>query len=208
MTRNTLAAIVCLCLPFVGCHGETSVSDNDSTSSSDTGSEDWEAGTGGAPCTDAEECADSDLLSSDYLDMECDLDGGTCTDPNSGLVWQNPPPEEYSGGSVAMDYCASLTLGNRTDWRMPTISELRTLARGCGSCDGCEKFKGPAANGLYWDDSLILAGDYPGYWSSTPYCKNGKTTSNGWLFAYSVASAYTNYIQDAYPIRCVSGSER
>ncbi len=115
-------------------------------------------------------------------------EGTTWTDPASGLTWQVLPPEGWMKKSAAADYCSSLTLGGQSDWRLPTIGELRSLIRGCpatesggscnveagdclaiscraDSCTGCSGGSGPA-DGCYWPDNI--QGECTWYWSSSP----------------------------------------
>ena len=77
--------------------------------------------------------------------MPCD---GGLLDSTSGLCWQNPPPAKGYTWKRAVSYCAALKLGahGSGSWHLPTISELRSLIRGCpdtetgGSCgvtDSC-----------------------------------------------------------------------
>jgi hypothetical protein len=76
----------------------------------------------------------------------------------------------------AEPYCDSLVLGGYSDWRVPSVDELRALIAGnspsqpggdcrvsVGSrtgdgfnpaCHGSERFAGPAANGCYWKPAL------------------------------------------------------
>ena len=56
---------------------------------------------------------------------------GTWTDPTTDLTWQVSPPEANMSVDEAISYCANLELGGYRDWRLPTISELRSLIRGC-----------------------------------------------------------------------------
>lgn len=57
------------------------------------------------------------------------------TDPTSMLMWQVDPG--YLGiyttpfWAEVMTYCDNLSLDGHSDWRLPTISELRTLVRNC-----------------------------------------------------------------------------
>jgi len=117
--------------------------------------------------------------------FECGAE--TCTDPVSGLVWQKTPAT-IDTWSNAITHCEGLDLaGHATGWRLPTISELRTLIRGCpatvpgGSCgvtDGCLtagcrdascyeciSSEGPA-DGCYWPGAG-LEGPCSYYWSSS-----------------------------------------
>lgn len=55
----------------------------------------------------------------------------TWTDSLTGLEWQVTPPCESFFWDEAVDYCWSLVLGGFSDWRLPSISELRTLLSGC-----------------------------------------------------------------------------
>ena len=57
-------------------------------------------------------------------------------DDNTGLCWQDPQKDGYDvneGGVVPADairYCQEVNFGGYSDWRAPTIDELRTLIRG------------------------------------------------------------------------------
>lgn len=114
-------------------------------------------------------------------------EGEVCTDPDTGLMWQNGNGfgGEWEG---ANNYCTNLDRGGYKDWRLPTVSELRSLIRGCpatrpgGSCgvtdscleddcwndpcDGCEPEQGPGLDGLYAPSEL--SGDGWEYWTSDP----------------------------------------
>ncbi len=104
-------------------------------------------------------------------------------DSESRLMWQrgNQAGLDREG---AQKYCAELEIGKYSDWRLPTISELRTLIVGCaGSAKGgackvtdtcanypsiysekncwskdcyCKSGEGPGENGFYWQ---------PGVWN-------------------------------------------
>ena len=107
----------------------------------------------------------------------------TWQDPDTGLTWEAFPSQEYF---EVMDLeeeflevearCQGLELAGG-GWRLPTISELRSLVRGCpntelggecpvvhdgctsaiclvdGSCDGCGSGAGPTG-GCYWPASI------------------------------------------------------
>jgi len=111
---------------------------------------------------------------------------GCWTDPASGLMWQVTPPEGYMNWQAAMDYCDGLDLCGHGDWHLPTISELRSIIRGCPAtetdgacgvtdecvertcqgdeCDGCAEGNG-SSGGCYSDASL--PGECSWYWSSS-----------------------------------------
>ena len=67
-------------------------------------------------------------------------EGEVCTDGDTGLVWQKEPTGDYMVWEDAQAHCDALSLDGFDDWRLPSISELRTLIRGCpetksdGSC--------------------------------------------------------------------------
>ncbi|MCK9464020.1 MAG: DUF1566 domain-containing protein [Proteobacteria bacterium] len=115
-------------------------------------------------------------------------DGGACAswgapgcaegwyDCATGLCWQNPSTcHAEEDLSDARERCEGLDDGGETDWRLPSVDELRGLIRGCeatapggacgitegsstseldGSCDGCGFRCGPGADGLYLDPAL------------------------------------------------------
>ena len=132
----------------------------------------------------------------------------TWTDPVTKLMWQVQAQDKIFTWQQAMDYCANLDLGGYSDWRLPTISELRSLIRGCDktitggacgvtddclksscrndSCNGCDYDKGPA-NGCYWPDGM--QGHCGWYWSSSSvagdsYCAWGVHFVYGVVFSF------------------------
>ncbi|HOA14553.1 MAG TPA: DUF1566 domain-containing protein [Myxococcota bacterium] len=125
---------------------------------------------------------------SDFQGMYCEPDqapfvgkclhnaGLTWVDPATSLEWQRPvfpDHDEYlDTWLVANTYCNDLVWADHDDWRLPTISELRTLVAGCpgtmtggscaytdacmedcweGDCWGCTEWEGPTIN-VYDED--------------------------------------------------------
>jgi len=146
--------------------------------------------------------------------------GDTWTDSSSGLTWQVTP-----GGWMiwvdAKSYCDNLTLAGG-GWHLPTISELRTLIRGCDgtvtggscgvtdscldsscqdeSCYSCEYGFGPN-NGCYGPSELPL--ECYGFWSSSPVAD---LVNGAWAVGFN--GGYVSYgdtignVYNAYA-RCV-----
>jgi hypothetical protein len=82
---------------------------------------------------------------------ECIDDGEQWCDDTSDLCWQDPPYQKNRGlcWQVAIDYCEQLSFDGYDDWRLPDITELRSLVRNCpgietgGDC--------PVEDGSGWD---------------------------------------------------------
>jgi len=62
-------------------------------------------------------------------------DGGVCTDAVTGLEWQQVSPEDGFKWDVAQTHCENLDLDGG-GWRLPNISELRSLIRNCAPIEG------------------------------------------------------------------------
>jgi formylglycine-generating enzyme required for sulfatase activity len=147
---------------------------------------------------------------------------GTLTDPATGYVWQKTPPDSMYWEN-AKTYCSE----NQDSlpgagWRLPNISELRSLIRGCSatqlpggscnidvddcmawdcrdsSCVGCLGNEGPAG-GCYWDANL--QGDCARFWSSSPI---EDSPSEAWVggFMYGYVASGSND-SGAKGVRCV-----
>lgn len=73
---------------------------------------------------------------------------GTVTDNNTGLVWQVLPSNEHMSVDTAATYADGLTLGGRSDYRLPTTEELFSIqdfSKGWPYCDETY-FQFPAAS--------------------------------------------------------------
>ena len=147
-----------------------------------------------------------------------DLDWGVWADPYSGYMWQNPSRAEVHTWFEANDYCSNLNLGGYQDWRLPSISELRTLIRGCSetesggacavtdeckslsclsSCNGCSTGQGPTM-GCYWPNGLV--GKCARFWSSSSF---EEIDDRAWLVYFDRSKLdYYGKIYDVY-VRCV-----
>jgi len=84
-----------------------------------------------------------------------DHGNGTYTDLLTGLMWGNPLslPHMYWDDAVAA--VEELTTGGYSDWRMPTVDELRTLGHVDGGTTGTwvepsKPFFNSPYNGRYW----------------------------------------------------------
>jgi len=130
------------------------VTDGDTSDSADTEmEEDGDHGDGdtdgdmtdgdAAPDGDVDQDApsDGDLTELDTTETEAETEpevedlictGGICTDPATGFEWQETPTGGTMNWDSAVTHCQNLDLGGM-GWRLPNISELRTLVRNCDS---------------------------------------------------------------------------
>ena len=131
---------------------------------------------------DDDSSADDDATDDDAADDDA------ADDDSANPTWQEPPSSVFMVWNDAKTYCDNLNLDGLDDWRLPTISELRSLIRGCdatvtggactvtddcldstcwnAACDGCDPLAGPGSGGAYWPDEM--SGVISWYWSSSP----------------------------------------
>ncbi len=180
-------------------------------------------------CAAGDDCDDVDAL---VIVGECAgvnhcCDGcwqrnGCWLDPTTDLVWEDPPlGGRYSHLDSAVSYCAALSVAGHGagEWRLPTISELRTLVRGCPAtedgglcgvtdaclddtcdhdCGGCSGSGGPGEGGCYWDPAL--EGTCDRYWSSSSHAAY---PSYAWFLGFGVADIYYDHEDSELVVRCV-----
>lgn len=172
--------------------------------------------------TTDDDTTDDDATDDDTGDDDDDDDtgdDGTWTDSTSGLTWQVTP----SDGMIwedAKSYCDNLSLDGG-GWHLPTITELRTLIRGCDgtltggscgvtddcldlscsndSCYSCDYDAGPN-NGCYGPSEL--PGECNSYWSSSAVADLDDTA-----WAVYLSNGRVDYLPidyyDGYFARCV-----
>lgn len=109
----------------------------------------------------------------------------------TGLMWVRADAPEALDQAGAVAWCEALALEDYDDWRLPTISELRTTIVGCagsmpgGACPtsdpgcltescwsssscSCPLAGGPGEGGFYWEPGVWeLIGGTLNFWSSS-----------------------------------------
>jgi hypothetical protein len=151
--------------------------------------------------------------------------GGTeevLVDSSSGLIWQNTASTAAYKWEPAVAYCEDLAWAGKTDWRLPTISELRSLVRGCAatmtdgacevtdscldriscwssSCVGCGSLAGPGEGGCYWDASVL--GDCRWLWSASP--RTDRPGDFAWQVYFDIAHVEDAAKGNSARVRCV-----
>jgi formylglycine-generating enzyme required for sulfatase activity len=115
----------------------------------------------------------------------------TWKDPKTGLEWQYNSPGEMNWHE-AQEYAASLSLGGKNDWRLPTLAELESLLdRTKARSDG----RAPIREEVPFRDKLS-------YWSSTTFEHD---TKNAWIVMFDGAYLLSYYKSNSYHVRCVRG---
>ena len=132
-------------------------------------------------------------------------------------MWQNGSQvgADWYTWQDAKDYCANLSWGGYSGWRLPDIDELRSLIRGCNGtetggacgvmdgclnggcwndpCSGCDYLAGPGSGGAYWPPEISGANYW--YWSSSAVADDANLAWNidfdyGHVYGYGVHSLY------------------
>ncbi len=162
-------------------------------------------------CSGVNECCDG-----------CFQVNGCWIDPTTGYMWQDVPMDGHTTWDLAAAYCALLSLAGHGmgEWHLPTISELRTLVRGCpatapggacgltdacldevcnsADCNGCAYLGGPRADGYYLDP--VLQAEFGMYWSSSS-CTSNPTYA--WRLCSFDAGVSWFSKDDTSMVRCV-----
>lgn len=142
-----------------------------------------------------------------------------------GLTWQAHPLERTMNLGMANERCERSTLLGFDDWRLPTISELRTLIRGCPAtqtggpckvtdsclsgkrceskdCEGCRIYRGPGPDDAYWAPKL--PGRVFWYWSDS-----GDTDRNlNFTVDFFLGRILRHHPSDGGRVRCVRQSTK
>jgi Protein of unknown function (DUF1566)/Viral BACON domain len=119
-------------------------------------------------------------------DSYTDNGDGTVTDISSGLMWQKFSSSNKTW-EQALAYCAGLNLGGHTDWRLPTVKELRSLTN---------RYY-PAFDSTYFPDTVSSL-----YWASTT---NASSTSYAWGVYFYPGCEGILYKGGSYYVRAVLG---
>lgn len=173
---------------------------------------------------DVDTTADTDIGS----DSDADSTVGIWCDESSGRCWLEQPPGDMMDWWGAFHYCTDLVYEGYSDWRLPDISELIGLIRGCvdgnaiwglehsscamtpggcvandncsgaSGCAHCPLSSGPGVDGCYWDPSL--AGECRAYWSASRY---GGEAVNAWVVAFNKGDVEYVYQHAHRHVRCV-----
>ena|ERR1017187_9441779 len=111
---------------------------------------------------------------------------GTVTDNGTGLVWQQAVPATTYTQTAALAYCAGLSLGGYTDWRLPSYVELLSIV---------DFSNNPSIN------AAVFPGTPAGYfWSSTP---SAGASGYAWFVYFYYGNAYSYDVSNADYVRCV-----
>jgi hypothetical protein len=148
-----------------------------------------------------------------------EVESETWYDSASNLTWKADTPAHMNWAD-AKSYCANLGGG----WHLPTISELRSLIRGCATtvtggscgvkdsclssescwnsdCKGCGSAGGPAS-GCYWPSEM--KGSCWIFWSSSPVADaDGYVWVVDFLDSFFTQLDVGNDLSDDLGVRCV-----
>ena len=90
---------------------------------------------------------------------------GDFPNKHNGVCWSKKSPKEMNW-SNANKYCANLVEDGSSDWRLPTISELRTLMQNCsGTVTGgaCAVTDSCLNSSCYNDECRNCSASFSGY---------------------------------------------
>jgi hypothetical protein len=118
-----------------------------------------------------------------------DAANGVVTDNVTGLMWQRDVAPKTYTWKLAKQYCANLSLGGQTDWRLPVRIELVSLV------DFMKPQPGPTIDTVAFPNT---PGDL--FWTSSPMVG---VPSNAWFVNFYYGHTFTNGAAAMGQVRCV-----
>jgi hypothetical protein len=118
-----------------------------------------------------------------------DLGDGTVRDNETGLVWQQTVDTTTVSQTAAISYCDAMTLAGRSDWRLPSVLELRSIVDETRPSP-------PSIDVTFFPDAPPTY-----FWSATPVASSALA---GWSVAFDHGYASDGGLAtNAYHVRCV-----
>jgi hypothetical protein len=114
---------------------------------------------------------------------------GTITDNLTGLIWQKNKAQNTMTWEEALTYSKGLSLGGKSDWRLPNIKEIQSL--------NDVKLSKPSFDINYFSD--VISGNF---WSSTTM-QNGTTKAWDINVDYGIVSYSDKTLKEN--VLCVRG---
>jgi len=144
-------------------------------------------------CKGTSEDADLDATPKSYKDAGCGA--GTVVDNHTGLCWQKDDQTSRPWDN-ALDYCRTLSLGEHSDWRLPTAIEAVTmLDYSCSDVANAHCSSDFNNNALNW-----VNGAAGSYWTSTT---RPDDTTPAYVISASDGFLFTNTKTNSNFVRCV-----
>lgn len=115
-----------------------------------------------------------------------------CKDSATNYMWSSRSSNEMNWQS-AINYCQNLTEGGHSDWRLPTISELKTIIKNCQSGGSSCRVSDNCLSNSCWSKSCMCSsgGSYGKLGDSDGvYLWSSSTTSGNTGTAWGVNFGY------------------
>ena len=111
----------------------------------------------------------------------------TMTDLATGLTWQRQDDNNEREWAAAHSYCQALSLGGKTNWRVPNIKELQSIVD--------NRITDPAI-----DPNAFPGTNSSSYWSATTYSLN---SGSAWFVAFRTGAVSSSSKSVSNYVRCV-----
>mgnify|MGYP001576208944 FL=1 len=121
-----------------------------------------------------------------------DCGDGTVFYGDESLCWQkSTKPEPAKNWQDANEYCANLELGNKKDWRLPEVGELKSLVKAVP----------PEQVTIDTDFFADTQTDY--YWTATEYPNPKKENTHWYVYFKTGYDGIAPDFKANYEVRCV-----
>ena len=117
-----------------------------------------------------------------------DNTNGTVTDLATGLTWQKEDDNVPKNWNSAVNYCSTLNLGNKNDWRLPNAKELVSIID--------FRLYDPAIDSVMFPSTNEVP-----YWSATNAAETG--SASAWRVYFTHAGVHYSDKINPYYVRCV-----
>ena len=122
-----------------------------------------------------------------------DNGNSTVTDNNTSLIWQKGGDNNTYTYLDAGSYCSDLTVGSRSDWRLPIAVELRSIVN--------IQSVGPTIDTTKFADTHLSD-----YWSSTLYHDDYDNNNGAVIVGFDIGNTTAALKTASAYVRCVIGS--